>query len=128
MFLRVHAPVAGPFTFDFWAYGDKERISRGSGLFVGQTGVVHDNHFMLRPEAAEGFLFWPGAYRIEVFAGILGARRPQKLMEVSFSVDAQQSAELVQMIDAGMFFDWDAEAHSYRGHVDRQPVATRVVA
>lgn len=123
MFLRVHAPVSGPFMFDFWAYGENNKISRGSGLFVGQTGVVHDNHFMLHLEAAEGFLFWAGTYRVEVFASILSASQPQKLIEVALLVDGQQSAELVQISDAGMFFDWDAEAGSYRGHVERQPTA-----
>jgi hypothetical protein len=117
LFLRVHAPVAGPYMFDFWVYGEKGHLSRGSGLFVGQTGVVHDNHFMQRRGTTD-FLFWSGDYRVEVFAGVLGKQHPERLMEVRFTVDGEQAAKMVQLQDAGMFFDWDPEARTYSGHLE----------
>jgi hypothetical protein len=75
VYIRVHAPVGGPHKFDFWAYSEKDKISRGSGLFVSQSGVVCDNHFMLKPSESSSisgnhlsvpeFLFWAGEYRVE---------------------------------------------------------------
>jgi len=54
------APVAGPYKFDFWAYSEKDKISRGSGLFVSQSGVVCDNHFMLRSGVSGSDTNFPG--------------------------------------------------------------------
>ncbi len=122
LFLRVSHPITGEHLFDFWSHGEKGQLSRGSGLFVGQTGVVQDNHFLLR-RGAPDFLFWDGDYRITVCASILGRRKPTALMEVAVTLDGQQSAELIQILDAGIFFDWDAEAHLYTGHVERHPQA-----
>lgn len=33
-------------TFNVWGHGD-ERLSRGSGLFVGETGIATNHHFNL---------------------------------------------------------------------------------
>jgi len=74
MYVRLQGPVAGPYKFDFWAYSEKDKISRGSGLFVSQSGVVCDNHFMLRSEASHGdnhllvpeFVFLASEYTVEV--------------------------------------------------------------
>ena len=32
-------------TFNIWVYGD-EKLVRGSGLFVGETGVAANHHFL----------------------------------------------------------------------------------
>lgn len=56
--------------FNIWVYGD-EKLVRGSGLFVGETGVAANHHF-LTPRDGSGFCFTEGRYRLEVFAHLLG--------------------------------------------------------
>jgi hypothetical protein len=110
---------AGVHLFDFWGYGESERLSLGSGLFVGQTGVTYNHHFVLRRDD-EDFLFWDGEYQLEVFAHTVGDRRPIRLMEINLSVDGQMSAEMVQIRDLGAYFEWDAEQGKYLGRVERR--------
>jgi len=126
MYVRLHAPVAGQYKFDFWAYSEKDKISRGSGLFVSQSGVVCDNHFMLRsgvsgsdtPFPVPEFLFWAGEYTAEVFANILGRSSAVRLVQIQFTVNGQQAGEMSQLRDAGIFFDLDSETRSYVGHLE----------
>jgi hypothetical protein len=56
--------------FNVWVYGD-ERLVRGSGLFVGETGVEANNHF-LTPRDENAFRFTEGRYTLDVFARLLG--------------------------------------------------------
>src|ERR1700722_17943591 len=56
--------------FNIWVYGN-EKLVRGSGLFVGETGVAANHHF-LTPRDGSGFRFTEGRYRLEVFAHLLG--------------------------------------------------------
>ena len=138
MYIRLHAPVVtGPYKFDFWAYSEKDKISRGSGLFVSQSGVVCDNHFMLRFGASNSdkhlplpqfgsddhfpvpqFLFWPGEYTVEVFANVLGRSTAAQLMRLKFTISGQQAGKMSQRSDAGIFFDLDSETCSYVGHFE----------
>jgi hypothetical protein len=32
--------------FNIWVYGEREKLVRGSGLFVGETGVAANHHFL----------------------------------------------------------------------------------
>src|SRR5580658_10281039 len=56
--------------FNVWVYGD-ERLVRGSGLFVGETGVEANHHF-LTPQDENSFRFTEGRYTLDVFARLLG--------------------------------------------------------
>src|SRR5438270_567542 len=58
--------------FNIWVYGD-EKLVRGSGLFVGESGVASNHHFLL-PEDAPRYTFLPGTYVLEIFARILGEK------------------------------------------------------
>ena len=51
--------------FNIWVYGN-EKLVRGSGLFVGETGVEANHHFLL-PSDARSFRFEEGRYKLEVF-------------------------------------------------------------
>jgi probable addiction module antidote protein len=51
--------------FNIWVYGDGDKLVKGSGLFVGETGVAANHHF-LAPRDASSFRFIGGQYRIEV--------------------------------------------------------------
>jgi hypothetical protein len=61
--------------FNIWVYGE-ERLARGSGLFVGETGEVANHHF-LTPQDANSFRFTEGHYQLEVFAHLLGDQKPR---------------------------------------------------
>src|SRR5271166_5155595 len=40
--------------FNIWVYGEREKLVRGSGLYVGETGVSANHHF-LTPEDGHSF-------------------------------------------------------------------------
>jgi hypothetical protein len=63
--------------FNIWVYGDGKLV-RGSGLFVGETGVEANHHFLI-PSDGSSFRFTEGRYRSEVFAKLLRDRN-QKLL------------------------------------------------
>jgi len=119
MFLRVHQSH-GNYVFDFWGHTESGKLTLGSGLFVGSTGVACDHHFNPRSGSAD-FLFVDGRYRVEIFAVVVGQSRPKKLKEVSFIVDGQQAAELIQINDVALWLRWNADSRSYDGHLEREP-------
>lgn len=117
MFLRVHHP-GGTYTFDFWGHTEGGKLTLGSGLFVGPTGVACDHHFSPRSDSTD-FLFLDGRYRVEVFAADIRRSKPEPLMELTFTVDGQQAAELVQITDTALYLLWNADSCAYEGRVER---------
>ena len=122
LFLRVHDKF-GPHVFDIWGHTDNGKLTLGSGLFVGSTGVACDHHFNPRPHSTN-FLFVDGAYRIEVFAAVVGKSKPRKLMEVSFDVTGQESVELMQIFNRELYLQWNAEDRVYEGQLQRPPTGS----
>src|ERR1700674_4393475 len=59
--------------FNIWVYGERGKLVRGSGLFVGETGIAADHHF-LAPDDGNAFRFTEGRYRRDVFAPLLRGR------------------------------------------------------
>jgi hypothetical protein len=116
MFFRVQQAY-GTSLFDFWGHTESGKLTLGSGLFVGPTGVASDHHFNPRI-GRDDFLFGDGNYRIEVFATVIGRDKAQKLMDLNFTVDGQQAAELVQIPTRELFLSWNPERRSYAGEVD----------
>jgi len=96
MFLRVCCNNTTPRTFDFWGHTESGKLTLGSGLFVGPTGIGSDHHFN-PPEGSADFLFASGAYVIDVYATVAGRRKSDKLMRLTFTVDEDQAAELTQL-------------------------------
>src|SRR3546814_4300010 len=70
--------------FNVWVYGD-EKLVRGSGLFVGDTGIVANHHFLL-PKNDNNFKFQSGTYCLEVHASILGDKRTKMLFSEVFEI------------------------------------------
>lgn len=104
--------------FNIWVYGD-ERLVRGSGLFVGESGVATNHHF-LTPKDGTIFIFSAGRYRLDVYAHILGDRT-QKLL---FSQDLEISNEIAALLtepQAGLYFDWGPDSGRYLQNVDLRP-------
>jgi hypothetical protein len=115
MFLRVRNDY-GTYTFDFWGHTENGKLTLGSGLFVGATGVASDHHFNPRSDS-EDFVFASGEYLVEVFASIVGRRRSEKLKKLTFKVDGQQTAELVQILSRELYLLWNADTRTYDGHI-----------
>lgn len=116
MFLRVRHSY-GEFTFDFWGHTESGKLTLGSGLYVGPAGIASDHHFNPRQNASIDFLYVSGEYEIDVFATIVGKKKPKRLHHAIFSVDGNQSAELVQIPTRAMFLVWNADTQSYDGQV-----------
>lgn len=123
MFLNVRQGH-GTYKFDFWGHTENHKLTLGSGLFVGSTGVVSDHHFNPRENFCDDFLFIDGEYFIEVFATIVGRKRSEKLMDLTFNVNGLQAAELIQIPTRELYLLWNADTRSYDGHVrhDNKPL------
>jgi hypothetical protein len=55
---------------------------------------------------------------VEVFATVVGRADSERLMELSFIVDSQQAAELIQIPSRELFLLWNAGTRTYDGHID----------
>lgn len=89
MFLKVKQAF-GTYVFDVWGHTENAKLTPGSGLFVGPVGIASNHHFNPHEGITE-FLFVGGNYIIEVFATVVGRHKPNKLMEIAFTVDSQQA-------------------------------------
>lgn len=107
--------------FDYWAYGETGKLSVGGGLYVGQSGVASNHHFVLSRRAPQEFVWWSAPCQIQVFARVRGQRSPQLLHEVNFDVTAEHAGLLAQVLDVGIFYEWSSETADYAGHAERRP-------
>jgi hypothetical protein len=120
LFLRVRKDDES-YRFDFWDHSESGKLTVGSGLFVGPTGVVADHHFNLRG-SPDTLLFAAGTYTVEVFAVLIRGRffgrggNPM-LTEIEFDIDGQQSAELIQILSRELHLYWDADERRYVGEI-----------
>lgn len=101
-------------TFNVWTYGD-DKLARGSGLFVGETGVVVNHHFMLPGDGTQ-FQFLAGEYEVQVFASVVGVDSPHKLSSVRLVVSDAVALQL-EVPEYGVYFDWGPDSQSYASHV-----------
>jgi hypothetical protein len=104
--------------FNIWVYGE-DRLVRGSGLFVGETGVAANHHFLV-PRDGSSFRFTEGRYRIDVFAQLLGDRDRTLLFSQTLEI-SRETAAMLEEPDAGLYFDWGPDSSRYLPHVDRRP-------
>jgi hypothetical protein len=104
--------------FNVWVYGE-EKLSRGSGLFVGQQGIVCNHHFVL-PKDGTSFQFIAGQYTLHVYASVLGKENPVLLHVASLTLDRDQSADMSKK-GAGVYFDWGPDSKRYSSHIEQAP-------
>jgi hypothetical protein len=104
--------------FNIWVYGEQGRLVRGSGLFVGETGVAADHHF-LTPKDGSSFRFTEGHYRLEVFAHLLGDKKPLRLFSQLLDVTREKAVALEER-NAGLYFDWGPDSSRYLPHVENR--------
>jgi hypothetical protein len=104
--------------FNIWVYGE-EKLARGSGLFVGETGVAANHHF-LAPRDGNAFRFSEGEYRVEVFAHLLGDRKRTLLFSQPLQISREIAVQLAETGN-GLYFDWGPDASRYMPHVEKRP-------
>ena len=93
--------------FNIWVHGD-EKLVRGSGLFVGETGVAANHHF-LAPRDSNSFQFGEGHYRLDVYARLLGDRKP--ILPFSQEPEVTQAiADRLKEPGTGLYFDWGPDS------------------
>ncbi len=102
MFLRVHRGETRQ-NFNVWVYGDKN-LSRGSGIFVPETGLAANHHFLL-PADGTFFQFSTGQYVLEVFVTEVGAHRSRLLFTVNLEITPENYKEFSRL-GHGLYFDW----------------------
>jgi len=103
--------------FNIWVYGN-EKLVRGSGLFVGETGVEANHHFLL-PRDVISFRFQEGRYEVEVFARLLGDKKQTRLFSQTLDITRELAASLEEP-NAGVYFDWGPDSSRYLSHVERR--------
>jgi hypothetical protein len=118
MFLRVHNRL-GAYLFDFWGHTEGGKLTLGSGLFVGPTGIACDHHF--NPPRNSKFQYVDGAYRIEILAVLVGQPKPRKLIEVTFSLDDWNAGQLLQIENISLWLVWNADERGYDQNIEQPP-------
>lgn len=106
-------------TFNIWVYGQRDGLVRGSGVFVPQTGVEANHHFLVSPDDAT-FEFVAGRYSIEVYAHLLGDRRQRLLFSHVLDVTSE-SAKRMSVYRDGLYFDWASDLSRYVPHIEPYP-------
>lgn len=102
--------------FSVWGYGD-DKLVRGSGLFVGETGVVSNHHFTL-PESPD-FRFTQGEYILEVFASTVG-KRLRRICVATLTVSGEDGPAFVKEApDVAYWFQREPHSSRYRGSLER---------
>lgn len=109
--------------FSIWVYGE-DKLMRGSGLFVGETGITVNHHF-LAPIDATGFQFTSGRYRIEVFAHLLGKRSAKRLFVQELELTSDIATQMLTKPGTGVFFNWGPDSSRYYAHTERSAQLAR---
>src|ERR1017187_7495849 len=91
----------------------------GSGLFVGETGVAANHHF-LTPRDGNSFRFTEGHYRLDVFARLLGDQIQTRLFSQAIEISRELAVALAEP-NAGVYFDWGPDSSRYLPHVENRP-------
>jgi len=105
--------------FNIWVYGEVSTLVRGSGLFVGETGVSANHHF-LTPEDGSHFQWLPGSYGLSVYAQLLGDAKNKLLFTQQLEISPDLARQLASAT-AGLYFDWGPDSSRYLPHIDHRP-------
>ena len=99
--------------FNIWFYDDTSQ-SRGSGLLVGEEGVVA-HHFFHQQKNEAGLDVFPGDYKVEVYA-ILAAKQKLLLSTVPVTITSEQVAA-IKSDNSTLVFDWHPDTNTYQSHL-----------
>jgi hypothetical protein len=102
--------------FNIWVHGEISKLVRGSGLFVGETGVSANHHF-LTPEDGSQLTWKAGEYQLRVYAKLLGNNNHKLLFSQVLTISLELAAQLEQP-SAGLYFDWGPDSSRYLPHIE----------
>lgn len=102
-------------TFNIWVYGE-DNLKRGSGLFVGEQGVVLNHHF-IPPNDGTAFKFLSGIYTLELFAAQVDQPKPHLLWSVNLDIPQNLAEKMETDLAGGLYFDWQPNSGSYHAHL-----------
>ncbi len=125
LYLVVHQQVMNGHlsqVFDYWAYGEIGKLSVGGGLYVGQSGIATNHHFVLSRRAPQEYAWWSAPCQIQVFARVRGQSTPHLLHEIKFDITYEHAGLLAQVLDIGVFYEWSSDTADYAGHAEKRPV------
>lgn len=123
MFIRLRRLESSQ-TFNIWAHGEnspRRSLSRGSGLYVGEAGVLCDHHFTL-PAGETAFTFLAGDYSLTVYASVVGDTKPLVLFTTHLTL-SQLHADQMNQASMGVVFDWGPDSRCYHAHLLDPPQA-----
>jgi len=107
------------FPFNYWMYGDSDKLSIGSGIFVGQDGIALNHHFV--PTSPLSVNDLPaGSYQIEVRALLLGSKSVTIIQRLQFALGNEEANALRTSKDKAVFFVWDQETGTYKSRIDNR--------
>ena len=104
-------------TFSFWGYGETNKLSPGSGLFVDKAGFAANHRFVLSVQKPS-FPFQAGEYKIDVFAKIVGNDKILKLSTLNVTLTGEH-ADALSGHD-GVLFELSPETQNYVGHSNKK--------
>lgn len=104
--------------FNIWVHGD-DKLVRGSGLFVGETGIAASHHF-LAPDDGNSFKFVAGRYRLNVYARLLGDKADTRLFSQELEISPNIASQL-EKAGTGLYFDWGPDSSRYMPHIEHRP-------
>ncbi len=112
-------------SFSFWGYGDTD-LSRGSGLFIPETGVATNHHF--NPLDNESFFrFSRGIYTLELVAKIIGQERLISLWKIVLEMPAGAFDSTIAR-DTAVFFSWSPGEIRYVTSIEKRSGALRALS
>lgn len=109
--------------FNIWVHGD-DKLVRGSGLFVGETGVSANHRFLMPKDGCE-FRFSEGEYTLTVHAKLLGEAKVTCLLSQSLEISREHAAVLKEP-GTGLYFDWGPDSGRYIPHVETRAPSPEV--
>lgn len=102
--------------FNIWVYDPDHKLTRGSGLYVGETGIAAFHHFLLLKDA-EKYNFQGGQYTLEVYVRLVGDKADKLLHTTTLSISEFETKQMAQQ-NKGIYFDWEPDSKQYHTHVD----------
>lgn len=102
--------------FNIWVY-DNDGLVRGSGLFIGKSGIASNHHFLM-PNDKTKYEFLQGDYLMEIFVELVG-KKPKKIFEQILILTEAQEAKIKDE-NVGVYFDWAPNTQSYYASTDKE--------
>jgi len=113
------------FPLNYWMYGEANKLTIGSGVFVGHEGISVNHHFV-PTNALSANDFISGHYIADIYAHLLGDNSPIKLFKLEFELSENEISTIRTSNDKAIYFTWDQELNKYKSHIDSRPSQGRV--